>query len=261
MTGPAWTRALVTGASSGIGRAFAVELAAAGTDLVLVARRRDRLDDLATSLRESHGRDVEVLAADLTDSGGLSAVEARLTDEVRPVDLLVNNAGLLTGGSFAELDIAEEEKEIRLNVLAPVRLTRAALPGMLARRRGGVVNVSSIASLQPLPHWATYAATKACLTSFSEAVHEEVRKRGVIVLALMPGFTRTELHDRPALPEVAIPGALWMTPDQVVSSALKALDKGRASHVPGLANRAVAVLSRLTPRFASRRVVGRAGRP
>ena len=260
MNPPEWERALVTGASSGIGEAFARALAAAGTDLVLVARRRDRLEELAGDLRDSYGRDVEVLAADLTDEAGLADVERRLGDTDHAIDLLVNNAGFATSGHFAELPVAEEEEQIRLNVLAPVRLTRAALPGMLDRRRGGIVHVSSIAALQPLPHWATYAATKAYLTSFSEALHEEVRGRGVVVLALMPGFTHTEFHDRSGMPGVMIPASLWMRPEQVVASALKALARGRASHVPGFMNRAVATLSRLTPRFASRRVVGRAGR-
>ncbi|MDQ6798268.1 MAG: SDR family oxidoreductase, partial [Actinomycetota bacterium] len=191
MTPEPWRRALVTGASSGIGRAFAVHLAASGTDVVLVARRRDRLDDLATDLRADHGVDIEVLVADLTDEGGLAAVEARLGNGSAPVDLLVNNAGFATSGRFAELPVEGEVAEIHLNVLAPVRLTRAALPGMVERGRGGVVNVSSIAALQPLPHWATYAASKAYLTSFSEAVHEEVGGHGVVVLALMPGFTHT----------------------------------------------------------------------
>ncbi|MBA3267939.1 MAG: SDR family oxidoreductase [Acidimicrobiia bacterium] len=261
MSPPAWERALVTGASSGIGRAFAVALAAAGADLVLVARRGDRLEALATELGDAHDCSVEVLPADLTDPTGLAEVETRLGDDNRPVDLLVNNAGFATSGSFAELPVAGEEEEIRLNVLAPVRLSRAVLPGMIDRGGGGIVNVSSIAALQPLPHWATYAASKAYLTSFSEALHEEVRARGVVVLALMPGFTHTEFHERAGLPAARIPGALWMDSDEVVASALGALARKRASHVPGLANRAVAAVSRVTPRAVSRRLVGRAGRP
>ena len=252
--------ALVTGASSGIGQAFAVALGARGSDLVVVARRRDRLEDLAGRLRETSRVSVETLVADLTDADDLAKVEDRLRDPSRPVDLLVNNAGVGGHGPFAELPIEDEDRRIRLNVLAPVHLTSAALPGMIERRRGGVVNVSSVASVQPLPFVATYAATKAYLTSFSEALHEEVRRRGVVVLALMPGFTHTEFHGRSGLPGMVIPESLWMKPDQVVASALKALARGRASHVPGLMNRAMATLSRLTPRVASRRVVGRATR-
>jgi len=252
---------LVTGASSGIGRAFAVSLAASGSDLVLVARRADRLDELAARLRLDHGADVEVLVADLTDDGDLEKVELRLGDETAPVDLLVNNAGFATSGKFAELPIDGEVAEIRLNVLAPVRLTRAALPSMIEQGHGGVVNVSSITAFQPLPHWATYAASKAYLTSFSEAVHEEVRNQGVVVLALMPGFTHTEFHGHVGVPPVGIPGPMWMDAEQVVKSALAALGRRRASRVPGLLNRLVAMVSRLTPRALSRRVVGRAGPP
>jgi len=261
LTAQQWQRALVTGASSGIGRAFAVTLAAAGTDLVLVARRRDRLDELAAQLRGEHGTDVEVLVADLTDDADLATVEARLGDETVPVDLLVNNAGFATSGRFADLPVDGEITEIALNVLAPVRLTRAALPGMVDRGHGGVVNVSSIVALQPLPHWATYAATKAYLTSFSEAVHEEVRVRGVVVLALMPGFTHTEFHGHVGPPPVGIPGAMWMDADKVVKSGLAALERRRATRVPGVLNRIVATLLRATPRAVSRRMVARIGPP
>jgi len=258
---PQWQRALVTGASSGIGWAFAVQLAASGTDLVLVARRRDRLDELAARLRLDHGAEVEVLVADLTDDGDLEKVELRLADTTAPVDLLVNNAGFATSGKFADLPVNGEVAEIRLNVVAPVRLTRAALPAMIDQGHGGVVNVSSIAALQPLPHWATYAATKAYLTSFSEAVHEEVRQHGVVVLALMPGFTHTEFHGHVGVPPVGIPGPMWMDAEQVVKSALAALARRRASRVPGVLNRVVATVSRLTPRALSRRVIARVGPP
>ncbi len=257
---PAWRRALVTGGSSGIGRSFAAALAAAGTDLVLVARRREPLDELAGELRHAHRCDVEVLVADLTDDAGLADVEARLADTTHPVDLLVNNAGFGSHGSFVELPVADQDELIRLNVLAAVRLAHAALPGMLDRRRGGILNVSSLAGLQPLPNWTVYAATKAFLTSFSEALHEEVRARGVVVLALKPGMTRTAFHQRSGLPPVVIPRLFWMEADDVVASALKALSRGRASHVPGVVNKAVATLSRLSPRIASRRVIARAGR-
>lgn len=257
---PEWRRALVTGASSGIGRAFALALAAAGSDLVLVARRADRLETLAGELRSTVGGDVEVVVADLTDDDALRVVEARVADDQRPVDLLVNNAGFGTSGWFAELPVEVEVEEIRLNVVAPVRLSRAVLPAMLARGRGGIVNVSSIAGLQPLPHWATYGATKAYLTSFSEALHEEVRKHGVTVLALMPGFTRTEFQDRAGTPGVGVPGPLWMAPDDVVAAGLRALRRGQAGHVAGLRYQAVAAVSRLTPWAVSRRIVAMAGR-
>ncbi|HEY3241638.1 MAG TPA: SDR family oxidoreductase, partial [Acidimicrobiia bacterium] len=189
---PGWERALVTGASGGIGEVLARRLAARGCHLVLVARTEPALEKLASELSAAHGVDVEVLPADLITEEGVAAVEARLAqDGAPPVDLLVNNAGYGSAGPFAELDPARVAGEVRLNVLALVRLTRAAVPGMVARGRGSVLNVSSVASLQPLPNMATYAATKAFVTSFSESLHEELRGRGVTVTALLPGFTRT----------------------------------------------------------------------
>ncbi len=250
----------MTGASSGIGRAFAVELAAAGTELVVVARRGDRLEELAAEIVESGGPKPEVLVADLGEPDQRAEVESRLGDPARPVDLLVNNAGFGTRGFFAELPVEREEAEISVNVLAPVRLARAALPGMLERRRGGIVNVSSMAGLQPLPGWATYAATKAFLTTFSHSLHEEVRSQGVSVLALLPALTRTEFYDHASMVGSFIPGPFWMSPEDVVRSALAALDRNRAAHIPGLRNRGIAMLSRLAPWAVSRRIVHAANR-
>jgi short-subunit dehydrogenase len=255
-----WTTALVTGASSGIGRAFATRLAATGTELVVVARRADRLDELASDIAGSGAPKPEVLVADLTDPDQRGAVETRLADGDRPIDLLVNNAGFGTRGLFAELPVDREEMQIRLNVMAPVSLARAALPGMLARRRGGIVNVSSMAGLQPFPGWATYAATKAFLTSFSQSLHEEVRPHGISVLALMPGFTRSEFHDHASMARSYVPGAFWLTADDVARSALDALVRGRATHVPGLRYAGIALLSRVAPWSVSRRVVHAANR-
>ncbi len=182
--------ALVTGASAGIGAAFAEALAREQYDLVLVARRADRLEELAKRLRDARGVAIEVLAADLTDGAGLARVVARV--EEGPPDLLVNNAGHGSFGNFAELDIDREVGEIQLNVVALVRLTRAALPGMIRRGHGAIINVSSMAGFQPMPFNATYGATKAFVNSFTEALHEELRGTGVRVQALCPGFTRTD---------------------------------------------------------------------
>ncbi len=236
--------ALVTGASSGIGRAFAVELARRGTDLVVVARRRDRLEELAKELSDVN---VEVLAADLSDADQLAVVEARLTDPERPIDLLVNNAGFGTAGPFHELPIGREDEEIRLNVLALVRLTRAALPSMVARGQGGVVNLSSVSGEQPLPGWATYAASKAFVTSFSRAIAAELKGSGVKVLNVLPGFTRTEFQDHGNFGQHFIPGPVWMTAEQVARKSLKALDRGRSELVPGIQYRFVALMTRLSP--------------
>jgi len=249
-------RALVTGASSGIGRAFAVALAQRGQDLVLVARRQSTLEDLAAQLERDHGRPSEVLVADLETDPGIRAVEARLADPTRPVDLLVNNAGFGTSGAFWELDADREEHEIRLNVLALVRLTHAALGPMVQRGRGGVINVSSVAGYQPTPWGATYGATKAFVSSFTHALHEELRGTSVRVMALAPGYTHTEFHERAEMPVDQTPGLLWQTADQVVDAALRDYDQGRAVCTPGPINTAAAAFSATLPPSVTRRVAG-----
>lgn len=253
---PRWSTALVTGASSGIGRAVAVRLAADGVDLVVVARRRALLDALADELSAAHGVGVEVLVADVTDPAQLAEVEARLGADASPVDLLVNNAGLGAQGDFADIPLDWQEGQIRLNVLAPVRLSHAALQGMLARGHGGILNVSSIAGLQPMPHVATYAATKAYLSSFSHALHEEVRHHGVTVTALLPGFTRTEFHEAAGMSRSVVPGRAWMSADTVARAGLRAVGRGRAQCVPGLGYRILTGISSVTPWSVSRRVLG-----
>jgi short-subunit dehydrogenase len=256
---PRWPTALVTGASSGIGRAVAVQLAAEGSDLVVVARRRDRLDELAAELSGAHGVAVEVLVADVTVPEQLAAVEERLREPgagVAPVELLVNNAGMGAHGAFADIPLAWQDELIRLNVLAPVRLTHAALAGMIERGRGGILNVSSIAGRQPLPHVATYAATKAYLSSFSHALHEEVRHQGVTVTALLPGFTRTEFHDAAGMSRSGVPGPAWMSAEVVARAGLRAVARGRAQCVPGLGYRVANGVSAVTPWAISRRVLG-----
>jgi hypothetical protein len=251
-----WPVALVTGASSGIGRAIAVQLAVDGSDLIVVARRRDRLEALAEELRAAHGVKVDVMVADVTVPEQLAAIEDRLREGSPPVDLLVNNAGAGGQGAFAEIPLEWQESQIRLNVLAPVRLTHAALEQMLPRGRGGVLNVSSIAGLQPMPNVATYAATKAYLSSFSHALHEEVRHKGVSVTALLPGFTRTEFHDAGGMNRSIVPGPAWMSAEVVARSALRAVARGRAQCVPGLLYRVLTGISNVTPWSVSRRVLG-----
>ena len=257
--GPRWPVALVTGASSGIGAAFARRLAADGSDLVVVARRRDRLEELARELGSAHGVTVETLVADLSDPEPLATVEARLADTDRPVDLLVNNAGAGGHGLYAALPVDGVEDMVRLNLLAPARLTSAALPGMVARGSGGIVNVSSISGEQPIPFVATYSATKAFLTSLSESLHDELRDKGVSVTAVLPGFTRSEFHDRADMGR-SMPGFFWMTSKEVAEAALVAVERGKAICVPGLGYRALVVLSRHAPRGLVRRVAGMVGR-
>jgi short-subunit dehydrogenase len=244
--------ALVTGASAGIGLAFAERLAKDGHDLILVARRGERLEALAKSLGESHRTKVEVLVADLTDAGDLLTVERRAAEGV---DLLVNNAGFGTVGAFCDLDPDDEEREILLNCLALHRLTRAALPPMVERGSGGVINVSSMAGFLPSPYNATYAATKAFVNSFTEALAEELRGTGVSVQALCPGFTRTEFQDVAQVDTSAIPSFAWMEAAPVVDASLKALESGEVICVPGVANRLASLGARGLPRALVARVM------
>jgi short-subunit dehydrogenase len=246
--------AVVTGASSGIGRAFALALADRGHDLVVVARDTARLDALAKELGDAYGANAEVLTADLSDPVALAMVEARVADSDRPVDLVVNNAGFGTSGQFAELPIEREQQEIQLNVLALVRLTHAALGGMVERGRGGVINVASIAGYQPTPGNATYGATKAFVNSFSQAVHEELKGTGVKCMVLSPGFTRTEFQVRAGFDSSEVPGFLWQDAATVVQHALRAYDKGRASCLPGPLNQVTAGFSAVTPHAVTRRI-------
>lgn len=246
----AYETALVTGASSGIGRAFAVALAERGTAVIAVARRRERLEELARAWPR-----VDPLVADLTDPSELATVEARLADTAKPVDLLVNCAGFGTQGRLAELPADVEDHEVRLNVLAVVRLTRAALPGMIARRRGAIVNVSSVAGHQPIPLWATYSATKAFVTTFSRAVEGELRGTGVRMLVVLPGFTHSEFHNHNPFERELVPGPAWMTAEAVAEAALRDLERGRVHSFPGVHNRMLAAASRLSPWAVTRRVL------
>jgi uncharacterized protein len=249
--------ALVTGASSGIGESFARLLAQRGHDLVVVARRADRLEEVATRATSEHGAACEVLVADLESDAGVAAVEGRLHDESRPVELLVNNAGFGTSGRFHELPVDNEAAEIRLNVLALVRLTHAAVTKMVARGHGGVINVSSVGAYQPTPNSATYAATKAFVSSFTNAIHEELHGSGVKAMVLAPGFTHTEFHERAGIANKAqMPEFLWQSTDEVVTAALKAYGRGRAVCVPGPINGVAAAFSGTMPAGVSRKIAG-----
>jgi short-subunit dehydrogenase len=239
--------ALVTGASSGIGREIARVLAARGTALTLVARRKDRLDQLAAELGD--GVDIAVLAADLGSDDGVAVVERHLAD--RPVELLVNNAGVGTGGMFHELPLGPELSEIRLNVLALVRLTHAVLPGMVAAGHGGIVNVSSIAGNQPLQGYATYGATKAFVTSFTESIAFEVRRSGVHVTVVKPGYTDTEMN--PDAPKAGMQRRLlWLDAEHVARASVEAVERGRLHCVPGATWRVADTLIESLPRSAVR---------
>jgi uncharacterized protein len=244
----AYRSALVTGASSGIGEQLARLLAADGCDLIVVARRAGRLEQLAAELRDAHRVQVEVLPADLTTPAGLLAAENRLADPGRPVELLVNNAGFGLSGAFADVTADGAEAQIRLNVLALVRLTHAALPGMLRRGHGGVLNVSSVAGVLISPGGATYAATKAFVTSFSESLQAEVAARGVHVTALCPGLTRTEFHAEGHDRAAAAPAFAWLRAGRVARAGLDAVAAGRPLSVPGAQYKAIVPLARAIPR-------------
>ena len=248
--------ALVTGASQGIGEAFARRLAERGYDLVLVARNRTAMDSLAGELTE-RGRTVEVISADLTDRTELRRVEERIEDATKPsIDVLVNNAGFGTTGTFHELPLDEEDREIRLNVLALMRLSHAALTGMSERRAGGVINISSIGGFSPAPRSATYCGTKAFVTSFSLSLHEEYRRSGVTVLCVAPGATRTEWQARAGFDDSNVPPFAWQSADEVAVGSLKAFDAKRALYTSGLPNKVLAVATHFAPRALLARFAG-----
>lgn len=241
--------ALVTGATAGIGAAFARRLASSGYDLVLVARDEARLRAFAETLPV----EVEVLAVDLATDEGTARIEWRLGEG--GIDLLVNNAGTGLPGMFDETDRDAEEHLLRLNVRAVLRLTHAALPPMLARGSGAVVNVSSVAGFAPGARGAGYSASKAWVTSFSQSLHLQYAGRGVRVLALCPGFTRTEFHERAQLDVGGVPERLWLAADRVVADAMADLARGRSLSVPGAAYKVVVAASRVVPPGLQRRVV------
>lgn len=245
--------ALVTGATSGIGAAFARALAGEGHDLVLVARDEGRLQAMAAELRERYGAGPEVLPADLTDRESSRAVEERLADAARPVDLLVNNAGMGLRGTFWKTDLADQERMLALNCTAVLRLTHAALGAMVPRGRGGVITVSSVAGFTPGARGA-YSATKAWATSLTESLSTELVGTGVHASVVAPGFVRTEFHQRAGLDMSRMPARMWLDADDVVATALRDHRAGKVVSVPGAQYRAIVAASRLVPRGAARRV-------
>lgn len=234
-------RALVTGASAGIGAAFAERLARDGYDLILVARRRERLEETATRLSAEYGVTVDILAADLADAEGMRSVEARIAADPA-LALLVNNAGFGNYMPFVDLDPDDAEKQIDLQVLAVTRLTRAALPGMIQRGRGAIVNISSrlafsgSASGPFTPKRATYAATKAYVNAFTQVLAGELTGTGVQVQALCPGVVRTEFHARQGLDPNRFPPGAVMSPEDVVTASLAGLRLGEVICIPALAD-------------------------
>ncbi|MFF8035793.1 SDR family NAD(P)-dependent oxidoreductase [Streptomyces sp. NPDC016626] len=227
--------ALVTGATSGVGRAFARHLARAHHDLVVVARTRHRLEELAEDLRRESGVRVEVLTADLSTAGGCRSVEDRLT-ATPSVDLLVNNAGMMLREPFPYTHATDEERLLAVNVRAVLRLTHAVLPAMIERRSGRIVNVASFSAYGSGGLATTYPASKSWVLAFSEAVggSARVRRAGVRVMALLPGFTHTELHERSGIDLTGLPRWMWLDTDRVVDAALRDLERGRRISVPSV---------------------------
>jgi short-subunit dehydrogenase len=246
--------ALVTGASAGIGGAIAHELAARGHGLVLVARRKDRLDALADELADAHGIRTETIACDLADADARSRLPDQIAERGLQIDVLINNAGFATGGAFSEADPDRELQQVRVLVEAPVALTLAFLPDMVERGRGAILNVASTAGMQPMPYSAGYSAAKAYVLTFSEAIHQEVRGRGVTVTALAPGPVETEFWDHAGWQvrggksfEKAIPGPARLTAEDVASAGVRGLESGDRVVVPGLPFRAGMLAARYLP--------------
>ncbi len=260
--------ALVTGASAGIGSEIAKLLAERGYALVLVARRKDRLTALADELSDRHGVRVETIAADLGKPTPRGKIAGRIEELGLKVEVLINNAGFATGGEpFHEADPDRELEQVRLDVEAVVALTSAFLPAMVSRGRGAILNVASTAGMQPMPYSAGYAAAKAYVLSFSEAIHQEVRGRGVTVTALAPGPVETDFWQIAGWEtstgksfERAVPGAM-ISPQQAARAGVEGLERGERVVVPGLPIRAAMAASRYIPHMLKLPAMERFMRP
>jgi short-subunit dehydrogenase len=242
--------ALITGASSGIGTAFAQRLAERGYGVTLVARRRDRLESLARELSDAHGIAAHAVAADLGDPAGRDQVAEAVEGNSLTVEILVNNAGFGIYSRFASTSRERELQQIRVDVEAVVDLTARYYPGMRGRGRGTIINMSSTAGLQPLPGNATYAACKSFVLMFGEALHVEARDAGVTVTTVCPGPVRTEFQEaNEAVFADRLPGLLWASAEEVADEALRAADRGKRTIIPGgLATRAAFGPNRFAPR-------------
>jgi uncharacterized protein len=251
--------ALITGATSGIGAVFAERLAADGHDLILTGRREQKIEAIADELRLRHGIGVRVVLAELSDPADLDALVA-LVEATPDLEMLVNNAGFASRGQFHTVPFQTHDRMIDVHARALVRLTHAALPGMVGKNRGSIVNVSSIASFIPYPGNAMYSATKAFVTNFSETLHLELKATNVRVQALCPGLTRTDFHARLGAefdnPQAQRALARAMTPEHVVDCSLKSLARNQAVCVPGLNNRFRAAVLRTLPRSIVSRIIG-----
>lgn len=239
---------LITGASSGIGAELARELARRGYNLTLVARREDRLRAIAQELEAAHGVRADIHMTDLADADARADLILALLSGQLDVVGVCNNAGYGSVGRLLELPLEREVRMVRLNVEALHELTGAFLPRMVERGSGAILNVASTAAFQPIPGFATYGATKAFVTSFSEAVHAELSGTGVSVTSLCPGPTRTEFFANSGTPSLSKPGIIFMTPEDVARQAVEAMLAGKRTLIPGVSNKATAVGGRFVPR-------------
>ena len=237
-------RALVTGATAGIGNAYAHELAKRGYDLILVARDTERLEKIATDLSARHHVDVDVISADLATADGVQDVANALTDSAKPVDLLVNNAGSSLAGWFGTTDIADEDHQLDLMVRAPMHLADAAIKSMTGRGHGQIINVASVAAFTPR---GTYSAHKMWIVNLSRWANQQYAGAGVTVMALCPGFVRTEFHQRMGARTDNIPRWMWLRADKLVRASLKDLDKGKAVSIPTIRYKVLAALAQYVP--------------
>jgi short-subunit dehydrogenase len=237
--------ALITGSTAGIGAGFAERYAHLGHNLVLVARNVERLRDQAAELSARWHVDVEVLPADLGTDEGCAAVETRAADGGRPIDVLVNNAGFTLGADFLRSTVDDEERLLRVLVRAPMRITKAALPGMLARDRGSIITVASVAAFV---NHSSYGAAKAWAVRFSEALSLKLAGTGVGALALCPGLVHTEFHERGNVDVSRVPDWLWLDVDQVVTECLRDLRRGKAVSIPSLRYKGLTAVGRVLPR-------------
>lgn len=247
-------RALITGATAGIGNAFARELARRGWNLVVVARDLERLESVAKDLRERHGIEVHVIGADLTDDDGLQRTANALTDSSRPVHLLVNNAGSSLARWFGTTDVVDEDRQLDLLVRAPMHLMDAAIKAMTGRGHGGIINVASVAAYTPR---GTYSAHKAWLVNISQWANLQYADAGVTVTALCPGFVRTEFHQRGEMDVSGVPRWMWLKADKVVEAALQDWEHGKSVSVPSLRYKALVQLARHAPAGLTKRLAQR----
>ncbi|MEU4009597.1 SDR family NAD(P)-dependent oxidoreductase [Streptomyces pseudogriseolus] len=251
------TTALITGSTAGIGAAFARRLAADGHDLVLVARDTARLREQATELHDRHGVEAEVLTADLAEDKGIEAVERRLGERRNPVDLLINNAGFGHKGRYLEVPMSDELTMLKVHCEAVLRLTSAAVEGMRERGRGGVVNVASTAAFVPR---GTYGASKAWVVQFTQGAAQDLAGHGVRLMALCPGFVRTEFHQRAGMGTDNIPRWMWLDADKVAATALADLARGKSVSVPDPRYKVLMGASKLVPRNLLGGISSRTGR-